>query len=226
MIGILNSRRMANNTRDQYLMESQQRYLKFIQQYSEPEINLQPKVLHEQHEREKERKKVSRKAKYMEQPSLTMDRYVPSKFRVYNIVLDSHLRDFSQFPYTNDFVVRLVEPLRNVVAIRMLRTEFAPTSNPNNTNLYSNAYLYLNGYTSMYIANDTSTTFFGRIAVGNEMYPAITSDPTLDPYILMLQPVEQKLRRFHVSLMNADRSPYVTGSDASLVITLAIYCLQ
>lgn len=226
------------NTRDQYMLEKQQRYLKFIQQYSEPEPPMQQKVLMEQSDREKERKKVSRKARYMEQPSLTMDRYIPSRFRIYNIILDSTFRDLAAYPNANDFVVKLVEPLRNVVAIRLLRTEFYQPSNTTGYfvlnevriplqvyNNIANAYLYLNGYTSTNVANDTSTTFFGRIGPGTEIYPAITGDPTLDPYIYIMQPIEPKLRRFHVKLMNADRSDYAV-TNARVIITLAVYCLQ
>lgn len=218
-------------------MEKQQRYLKFLNQYSEPEPALPRKVLTEQVDREKERKKVSRKARYMEQPSLTMDRYIPSKYRVYNIILDSTFRDTNIYPDANDFVVKLVEPLRNVVAIRLLRTEFFQPANTTGyfvindarvpLQLYNvnNAYLYLNGYTSTNVANETSTTFFGRIGPGTEMYPAITGDPTLDPYIYIMNPIEPRLRRFHVKLMNADSSIYPL-TNARVVITLALYCLQ
>lgn len=225
------------NSVERYQLEKQQRYLKFLQQYSEPEPQLPKKVLLEQVDREKERKKVSRKARYMEQPSLTMDRYIPSKFRIYNIILDSTFRDINVYPNANDFVVKLVEPVRNVVAIRLLRTEFYQPSNTTGyfvmnevrvpLQLYniSSAYLYINGYTSTNVANDTSTTFFGRMGPGTEIYPAVTGDPTLDPYIYVMNPVDPRLRRFHVKLLNADSSVYPV-SDARVVITLAVYCLQ
>lgn len=168
---------------------------------------------------------------------LGMDRYLPAKFRVYNIILDSTFRNTSQFPDANDFVVKLVEPLKNVAAIRMLRTEFYQPSATTGyfvlnevrvpLQLYNieSAYLYLNGYVSTNVANDTSTTFFGRIGPGTETYPAVTGNITQDPFIYIMRPTEPRLKRFHVRLLRADGSTYPVA-NARVVLTLAVYCFM
>lgn len=174
------------------------------------------------------------------QPSdfgLTMDKYLPSRFIVRNVILDSTHRDVIASPNANDFVVRLTEPLLNVAALRILRTEFFQPSNstgyfvlngvniPLQLNNIESAYLYLNGYISTTIANDTNTTFFGRIIAGTETYPAVTGDITQDPFVYILQPMEPRMKRFHVKLLQADGSTYQVN-DARVIINLAVYCMR
>lgn len=169
--------------------------------------------------------------------STSMDQYVSARYRLYNVILDSSFRDSRTYPHANDFVVKLTEPLLNVAAIRILRTEFYQPSATtgyfvmNNVRiplqLYNieSAYLYLNGYISTNVANETNTTFFGRVSPGTETYPAVTGDITLDPYVYVLQPLDPKLKRFHVKLLQPDGCLYAVD-NARVVITLAVYCLK
>jgi len=234
------------NTRDQYLQESQNRYLKFLLKEEAQEKKVRDRVLEEKtlvKEKKKARKPLTNVAtlavkEYPENTSLTMDRYLTTKFRVYNIIVDSSFRDINSYPNANDFVVKLQDNLKNIVALRILRTEYFQPSASTNYFVFNNirvpiqaytmenAYLYLNGYISTNVANDTNTQFFGRIGPGTEIYPAINGNITQDPYIYIFQPMEQKLRRFHIKLLQADGTAYPTESSARVVITLAAYCLQ
>lgn len=249
------------NTRDQYRHEMEQRYLKFIQKEDERE-----QAVIQKERRSKHRTRThtpsnqthsnnhitrptsqvqAQQAQQIQQiqrqlttvPSATtLDAYLPSKFSVSTIVLDSSLRDTQTYPQANQFVVKLVEPLRNVAALRLLRTEFYQPSNTKGyfvmnevripLQLYNieSAYLYLNGYQSMQIAQDLNTTFFARMGPGTDIYPAVTGDIRQDPFIYRFIPIEPKLRRFAVQLMNADGSIYQV-ENARIVLTLAVYCL-
>ena len=231
------------NTRSQYLAEAQQRYLKFLQQEESQEQKVRERVLEEKtfpKEKKKARKPLEKVATlaYQERPEnsqLTMDRYLTNKFRVYNVIIDSSFR--AAGTQANDFVSRLEEPFRNVVAIRLLRTEYFQPSTSTNYFVFNsirvpiqaftmeNAYLYLNGYTSTVIANESNTQYFGRIGPGTEIYPAVNGSLTQDPYIFILQPIEQKLRRFHVRLHKTDGELYPVDESTRVVLTLAVYCL-
>lgn len=246
----------------QYAIEKQQRYLSFLLDEESREEKVRKRVLQEMGRLPKEKKRIPKPSNVAtnqhatavnnssdsklqsdivsKQPSnfgLTMDTYLPTRYIVRNVILDSTFRDVIASPNANDFVVRLTEPLTNVAALRILRTEFFQPSNStgyfviNGTSvplqLYNieSAYLYLNGYISTTVANDTNTIFFGRIGPGTETYPAVTGDITQDPFIYILQPMEPRMRRFHVKLLQADGSTYQVN-DARVVIHLAVYCMR
>lgn len=241
---------MADNQK-QYLLEKQQRYLSFLLEEENREDKVRRRVLQEMGKLPKEKKvttappknkvpQTTSQAVVAKSPanmSLTMDKYMPTRFRVYNVILDSSFRDTIAYPNANDFVVKLTEPITNVAAIRILRTEFYQPSNTTGyfvlnevrvpLQLYNieSAYLYLNGYISTTVANDTNTTFFGRIGPGTETYPAVTGDISQDPFIYVLQPIEARMKRFHVKLLQADGSTYPV-SNARVVINLAVYSLK
>lgn len=243
---------VQQNTRNQYLLEAQQRYFKFLQAEDSQETKVRERALEEKtlaKEKKKQKKDLEKVATLAfqeapEKPSLTMDRYLTSRFRAVQVILDSSFRHSSMQP--NDFSVKLTEPLRNVVALRLMKTEYFQPSQCTNYFVFNNirvpiqaftmesAYLYLNGYSMTNVATisslsgeDTANTpqFFGRIGPGMEVYPAINGNITQDPYIYLLQPMEQRLRRFHVRLLQANGSPYATESTARVVITLTAYCL-
>lgn len=248
---------MDKNNQQQYLLEKQQRYLKFLLDEEGREEKVRTRALREMGKLPKEKKQRERSYKnaapqvlnnqvtaptppsqpQQHEMSLTLDRYLPSRFRVYNVILDSNFRDTAAYPNANDFVVRLPEPLQNVAALRILRTEFYQPSNTTGyfvmnevripLQLYNieSAYLYLNGYVSTSVANDTNTTFFGRIGPGTEMYPAVTGDITQDPFIYVLQPVEARMKRFHIKLLRADGSIYPV-TNARVILNLAVYCFR
>jgi hypothetical protein len=222
-------------------MEMQARYLKYLQKENENERRVLEHVQEEQ--LEKQKRKMKRKNKIPlsaedadETANLSMDRYVPTKFRIYNIIIDSEHRDKNIYTESSDFVVKLQETLRDVVAIRVLRTEFYQPSTslgyfvlnevkvPLQLYNVEHAYLYLNGYISTAVANDTNVALFGRIGPGTDIYPAVSGDITRDPYIYIMRPAEPKMRRFHVKLLTHDGQKYPVN-NARVVLTLAVYCL-
>lgn len=235
----------------------QQRYAKFLQQDEALEQSVRDRNLPHSSDIKKSRSKrrIPVTQSHTEEPvmsqlaaapvqkykadttQLSMDRYISSSYRVYNIIVDSSLRNINEYPSANDFVVRLLEPLKNVGAIRVLKTEFFQPSNsigyfvinqarvPLQLYDMENAYLYLNGYISTSVANDTNTAFFGRIGPGTEMYPAVTGNLTQDPYIYVLKPADPRLRKFHVKLLSHDGSPYPV-QNAKVVLTIAVYCME
>lgn len=231
------------NTRDKYRNEMEQRYLKFVQTEDSREEAMR-KALVRDEKRTRERDAgltrasavAKRSSRHMAAAATTFGRYIPSAFRVSTIVIDSAFRDMSAYPSANEFVVKLVEPLRDVGAIRLLRTEFYQPSNTMGyfvmnevrvpLQLYNieSAYLYLNGYQSMQVAQDVNTTFFARVGPGTEIYPAVTGDIRQDPLLYTFLPAEPRLRRFHVKLLTHDGCCYPVN-NARVVLTIAVYSL-
>ncbi len=226
---------MDNN--QQYNREKYERYMKTFRDAYEP-INdnlLYKKEKKEKKERAKKASKSNENRFVKASASLAMDAYTYSFYHTSTLIIDSAFRDINMHPHPNNFVVKLTEPLKDVAAIRLLRTEYYDPSSNNGyfvinqvkvpLQLYSmeSAYLYLNGYSLLEMTNDTTNEVFGRLAVGTESYPAITSDITNDPFVYIFRPQEPKLRRFHVKLMNPDGSLYTTQS-ARVILTLAVYC--
>lgn len=203
----------------------QQRYFKYLQQEDERETKLL----------EKEKRKQERRKRREAEAAPPLP--VSEEFKIYNIIIDSDLRDTGLYPDASDFVVRLQEPFKSVAAMRILKTEFYQPSNsfgyfvlneakiPLQLYNVSHAYLYLNGYTNTAIVNEGNVALLGRIGPGMEMYPAVCGDPLKDPFIYVFRPIEGKLRRFHVKLVNADGSAYPV-TNARVVLTIAVYCVS
>lgn len=157
-----------------------------------------------------------------ESSSLSLETYLPTTYKVSNIILDSSFKKAGQ--NDNNFVLKLSDPLKNIVALRILRTEFINYTNPDK--LFDNSYLYLNGYINTYLANETNTQFFGRLIAGTETYTSISSDIRNDPFIYIFRPIEHSLSRFDIKILNADGSLYnPKGDGISVVITLAVYTI-
>ncbi len=221
----------------------QARYYKYLQ----AEDNAEKRLLARASENEKKtlRKRREREPKnYAQEPrgenaTLTMDRYVPRAptYRLQTLIIDSGHRDVNQYPNASDFVVKVQEVFKNVAAVRILRTEFYQPSNsfgyfvlneariPLQLYNVEHAYLYLNGWISTSVANDTNVALFGRIGPGTEFYPAVSGDILQDPYVYFVNPVEPRLRRFHVKLLTHEGQPYPVN-NARVVLTLAIYSMS
>jgi hypothetical protein len=171
-----------------------------------------------------------------EKASLLMNRMIDSKYIVQTVILDSAHRNLLQFPNANDYVIKILEPLRNVAAVRLLKTEyFEPCSTqgyfvmngvkiPLQSYNLDHAYLYLNGWINTIIANDTNTNLFGRVAPGVDTYPAVAGNIENDPYTYILRPSEPRLRRFHVRLLTHEGQLQAV-TNARVILTLAFYCL-
>jgi hypothetical protein len=230
------------DTQQRYALQMQARYQRYLQKEQENEDRILQHVVEEKKEKEKRRLRRKNIAPLSaedadESAHLVMDRHVPAKFRILNIIIDSDHRNIAQYPDSNNFVVKLQENLVNIAAIRVLKTEFYQPSTsfgyfvlnemkvPLQLYNVEHAYLYLNGYINTAVANDMNVALFGRIGPGTDIYPAITADPYKDPYIYVMRPVEPKMRRFHVKLLKADGSAYPVN-NARVVLTLAVYCFM
>lgn len=245
------------NVSNQYRQEMEQRYLKFVQAEDSRDVKTQvvakksgdrkrraspqqpqQSQLHDHPEWQSLR---TQQQGVKQQASLTpmastFGRYITSPYRVSTIIIDSTFRDTNLYPHANQFVVKLVDALRDVAAVRVMRTEFYQPSNsvgyfvmnevriPLQLYNIESAYVYMNGWQSTQVANDTSTSFFTRIGPGTEVYPAICGDIRQDPFLHTFLPAEPKLRRFHVKLLKADGSLYDVN-NARVVFTLAVYSL-
>lgn len=225
----------------QYALEMQARYFKYLQAENEAEARVlsrataaEKKVLRKK--REKESRSLAQEPNG-ESTALAMDRYVRPTYRLYTLIVDSAHRDVNTYPNANDFVVRVQEVFRNVAAVRILKTEFYQPCNqigyfvlndmkvPLQLYNVEHAYLYLNGYLSTAVANDTNVALFGRVGPGTEFYPAVTADIMQDPYIYVLNPAEPRLRKFHVKLLTHNGQAYPIN-NARVVLTIAIYCMM
>lgn len=210
-------------------MKTEQKLLKYIQAQAEPE---EKKRIERLHKEQKRREKLSAKANQsaipnsLESSSLSLDNYIHTPYRISNLILDSSFKTLNFGD--NDFVLKLSDPLKNVAAIRILRTEFYNSTNINKfENSFDNVYLYLNGYINTYLANDINTQIYGRLIAGTETYPSVSGDIKQDPHIYFFRPIENSLNRFHIKLLNSDGSLYdLKGNKAKVVITFAVYSVM
>jgi 3-isopropylmalate dehydratase small subunit len=157
-----------------------------------------------------------------ESAGLALETYVPSLYTVQNVILDS---SFSSYPNNskNKFLLELSDPLKNVYAIRILRTDFVNTTN---SNPIYNAYLYLNGYINTILANGLNTRIYTKLFNNTNIYPSVSSDITMDPYIYIFKPIDSILNKFNIQIMNADGTLYDFGENSiNLTITLAVYTI-
>lgn len=210
-------------------IKAEQKLLKYLQAEAEPEEKRRiEKIQKEQKRREKLSAKANQSAipASLESSSLSLDNYINTPYRVSNLILDSSFKTLNYGD--NDFVLKLSDPLKNVAAIRILRTEFYNSSNLNTfENNFENVYLYLNGYINTFLANNTNTQIYGRLIAGTETYPSVSGDIKQDPYIYFFRPIENSLNRFHIKLLNSDGSLYdLKGNKAKIVITFAIYSVM
>ena len=159
-------------------------------------------------------------------------------YNVRTLILDSNLRNFQYDVNANDFVIHLPDALRKVAVIRILRTEFYQSAEtmgyfvlndvriPLQTSTIEHAYLALNEYAKLTIGNGAANVnVLGRIGPGSEIFPAPAADVMQDPFAYVFRPIEPKLQRFHVRLLNHDGSLYGVNG-ARVVLTLAAYCLK
>jgi hypothetical protein len=170
--------------------------------------------------------------------TLTLDKHISRKYKVRTLIIDSNYRDTSIYPNINNFVVTLADTIKDVAAIRFIRTEFYQDSGnlgyfvlngvriPLQVNTTEPAYLNLNNYSKAYIGNNVNIpNIFGRIIPGTEFFPAISGSFIEDPFTHVFEPVQLKMRRFHVRLLNYDGTYYDVPSSGRLVLTFALYCL-
>lgn len=167
-----------------------------------------------------------------------MNMNVGNQYRQEVVVIDSNDRDKTKYPLVNDFVVNLSESIKNVLVIRLLRSEY--TIDEAYANLIINnqkvpinifktfiAFVYMNGYSKIRVANETNSNFFSQISAGIDVKPSMTNNFFYDPYAVVMNPIEKSLKRFHVKICDSEGNviPIKSDSTTRLILTLGIFTL-
>ena len=153
------------------------------------------------------------------------------------IVIDSNTRNKDDYLLPNDFVITLSEILKHVIAIRLIRTEYLINEPSFTTALINNqpvplqlfkhiqAYIYLNGYEKIKLANKMTIPIFSQLSAGVETLPPSNDNIKFDPYAYILNPRNEKLDKFHIKILDGqgDKIPIIDPDKIRLIITLAIY---
>lgn len=152
------------------------------------------------------------------------------------LVLDSNDRDRSLYPLPNDFILKSIEDYKNVVCVRIIRTEYSivdaftsivVNNQPVPIQFFKpiHAFLYLNGYDKLKIANDSSTPVISQLAAGTDTFPPISGSLSMDPYAHIIRPMEKKLNRFHVKIVDNKgiTIPIQEPERIRVVITIAVF---
>lgn len=154
------------------------------------------------------------------------------------LILDSNDRDVSQFVSPCNFDLKTLEVFENVVAIRLIRTEYTIADSFTSVLINNqpiplqffkpiHAFVYLNGYNKLKIANKLTTPIFSQISAGVETLPPCNDDIRLDPYAYILNPIEKKLDRFEVKILTNEGEIVEINEPEKVrvVLTLAIYTI-
>ena len=163
---------------------------------------------------------------------------INNKYKQQIIVLDSEDRDKIKYPLFNEFILNTVESLKNVLVIRLLRSEYTIEEyyasmiiNQNRVPIQFfksfTTYVYLNGYKKIQIANDTYNEIFSQVSAGIEVLPPISTNFFYDPYAVVMNPIEKKIKKFNVKLLDSKGNviPVESTSTGRLILTLAIYTI-
>jgi hypothetical protein len=155
------------------------------------------------------------------------------------IVLDSDDRDKNIYPKPNEYVLSLLEELKNVIAIRLLKSEYVLKDNAFNLltindqifpiQAYKNvhAYIYLNGYNKIKMSNRITIPIFSQLSPGINNIPLSTDDFRIDPYVHRLNPVEKKLIKFDIKLLDnkGEIVEIIDPEKIQIILTLIVYRL-
>lgn len=155
------------------------------------------------------------------------------KIRQHTVILDSNDRDITLFPSPNEWVVEINNTIKNALAIRLLRTEYSLATSfssflvndrriPIQLFKTINAYIYLNGYNNIQVANKNSALLFSQISAGIEVLPPITNNFLYDPYSYVFNPIEEKLNKFHFALVNGKGEKINIDEPDSIRIILSL----
>lgn len=155
------------------------------------------------------------------------------------IILDSEDRNKQIYPEPNNFVLTMLEELKNVLALRILKTEYLFTDSSFNIitindqvvplQLYKNAhaYLYLNGYNKIKIANKLTLPIFTQLSPGINNFPVSINDFRMDPCTYRLNPIEKKLSKFDIKLFDnkGEIVKIINPEKIQIILTLIVYRL-
>ena len=91
------------------------------------------------------------------------------------IVIDSNTRNKDDYALPNDFVINISETLKNVIALRLVRSEYLLNDASFTAALINNqpvplqlfkhiqAFIYLNGYSKIKLANKMTVPIFSQL---------------------------------------------------------------
>lgn len=164
----------------------------------------------------------------------------PCPYKITTLILDSSCRDTSAHPNPNTFRLKLASPLKNVVALRILRTEFVKL-NPQTSEFFVNdfeiplqtmnmepAYVYINGWQNCVIGaaddNAEALPVVTRVVPGNDQFPSVTLPIQSDPFMIHFYPSEPRLNAFDVRVYQQNGQLY-QDPEVRIVLTLAAYCV-
>jgi hypothetical protein len=162
---------------------------------------------------------------------------IGNKYRQEIVVLDSEDRDKTKYPFINEFVLTLAETIKDVLIIRVLRSEYTEKTTgslvingvllPITTVATFSAYINLNNYKKIKVANNTISSFFCQLIPGVTNTPAATSNFFYDPYAVIMNPIEKSLNKFHVKLCNSTGNllPSDEADTTRLILTLCVYTM-
>ena len=153
------------------------------------------------------------------------------------VVLDSEDRDKQQFPNPNYYILTLLEELKNVIAIRLLKTEYLLKDSSFNLltindqvvpiQAYHNvhAFIYLNGYNKIKMSNRITTPIFSQLSAGINNFPMTSDDFRIDPFVYRLNPIEPKLNKFEIKLLDNTGSivDIIDPERIQIILTLIVY---
>lgn len=140
-----------------------------------------------------------------------------AQYKIHQVLIDSN---DSKNNNNGDFVIKLATPLRNVFAVRLLKSELLYSF----PNMNEGIYLYLNGYKLLIRSEQKDTIdLFARINIGITNFQCVTTNILDDPYTYILNPIQLKLDRFDVKVLN-DNNKVRSENSFNLVLHLAIFC--
>lgn len=153
------------------------------------------------------------------------------------IIIDSNARNKDKYALPNDFVINISETLKNVIVLRLLRSEYLLNDATFTTAVINNqpvslqlfkhiqAFIYLNGYGKIKLANKMTIPIFSQLSAGVETLPTSNGNLKLDPYAYILNPIEEKLDKFHVKILDefGNKIPIIDPEKIRVILTLAIY---
>jgi hypothetical protein len=138
-----------------------------------------------------------------------------------------------------DFYINLVEPIKNVIYIKILKTSIVSTTSIKNTPLsyekYDPIYITLNDYyrSNSYIKNNDAfdcAKYFDLIpysyADNSDISYSQTSSDWTDPSVYVLNPPEQILRRLNIQFRDKLFKLFDTSILTHFNLSICIYFIK
>lgn len=166
----------------------------------------------------------------------TLPQTIKRRFKQQTLILDN-TNSIIQSENPNEFIVELMDSLKNVVALRLLKTEYTMPSSvayllvSGKKIAYSifntvAVYIYLNGYSNILLCNNKNNELFAQMSVGADMMPALSGNFFYDPYSYIFNPIQKKLKRFHVKICDNAGNILPNTGDIRVILTIAAFTVE